>query len=257
MLYERVCESYHAVDDFRMKLLGLLPVATGTAVFLLLSGKADLLGSGDHASTGTATALFAIGAFGLLFTIGLFAYELFGVKKCHYLIAASARLERTFAAEAVNGSRGQFLSRPRELAGFINEPFASAIIYPASMAAWVFLGLAAISETAAATSAIAVVILGGVGTYLGVRRIKINQEREDLVLTATGEGRTLAELEDDVVKQWKAHCADTARTHDGSRWVDATVNRLARQGVLERNGSGSVAWLRPRSHGMWNGPKRD
>jgi hypothetical protein len=30
-------------------------------------------------------------------------------------------------------------------------------------------------------------------TYLGVRRIKINQEREDLVLTATGEGRTLAD----------------------------------------------------------------
>src|ERR671914_294363 len=28
VLYERVCESYHAVDDFRMKLLGLLPVAT-------------------------------------------------------------------------------------------------------------------------------------------------------------------------------------------------------------------------------------
>ena len=36
-VYDRVCESYLAIDDFRMKLLGLLPVATGTGMFLLLT----------------------------------------------------------------------------------------------------------------------------------------------------------------------------------------------------------------------------
>ena len=41
--YERVCDSYQAFDDFRTKLLGLLPTATGTGVFMLLSGKSDLL----------------------------------------------------------------------------------------------------------------------------------------------------------------------------------------------------------------------
>jgi hypothetical protein len=60
-----VCESYHAVDDFRMKLLGLLPVATGTGVFLRLSGKAELI-DGDLASRpkDLSQALGAIGIFG-------------------------------------------------------------------------------------------------------------------------------------------------------------------------------------------------
>jgi hypothetical protein len=60
-----VCESYHAIDDFRMKLLGLLPVATATGVFILLSGKADLVGNDRQR---VSDALPAIGIFGLLFT---------------------------------------------------------------------------------------------------------------------------------------------------------------------------------------------
>lgn len=37
---------------------------------------------------------------------------------------------------------GQFLNRPREVAGWINEPFAAGVIYPAVLAAWMFLTLA-------------------------------------------------------------------------------------------------------------------
>jgi hypothetical protein len=88
--YQRVCESYHAVDDFRMKLLGLLPVATGTGVFLLLSGKSELVAGATSKEAVPETvrnALSAIGVFGFLFTLGLFAYELFGIKKCHYYAA--------------------------------------------------------------------------------------------------------------------------------------------------------------------------
>jgi len=133
--YARVCESYHAVDDFRMKLLGLLPVATGTGVFLLLNSNADLVGSAKQQHT-LEHFLTAIGIFGFVFTLGLFAYELFGIKKCHYLIQTGERLEISLDL------RGQFRSRPPNLMGFINEPFASALIYPASMAAWVFLAQA-------------------------------------------------------------------------------------------------------------------
>jgi hypothetical protein len=136
--YDRICESYHAVDDFRMKLLGLLPVATGTGVFLLLNSNTDLLGPGTSEAQQHTLERFlvAIGAFGLLFTLGLFLYELFGVKRCHYLIEAGKRLE--FELDV----RGQFRSRPQNLLGFINEPVASALIYPASMAAWTYLALA-------------------------------------------------------------------------------------------------------------------
>src|SRR5439155_15818586 len=34
---------------------------------------------------------------------------------------------------------GQFIARPREVWGVLNEPFAAAVIYPAVIAAWTFL----------------------------------------------------------------------------------------------------------------------
>jgi len=157
-----------------------LPVATGTAVFLLLNDKAEPVGrtgelaNQNQAPIGADDALLAIGLFGLAFTMGLFAYELYGIKKCHYLIAGGARLEREMEVP------GQFQSRPRELAGFINEPFASAVIYPASLAAWLYLALALKLGGWAVAAAIAVFVVGLIGTPLAVRRVKINQEREDL-----------------------------------------------------------------------------
>lgn len=175
-LYDRVCESYHAVDDFRMKLLALLPVATGTGVFLLLSGKAELIGGNSAGQV--PEALGAIGIFGALFTSGLFTYELFGIKKCHYLIEAGKRLE------AALGIRGQFRTRPRYAAGFLNEPFASSIIYPASMAAWVFLALFFTSKETwiANITAAAVFVIGMGATLIGARGIGPKQKREDQVL---------------------------------------------------------------------------
>ena len=174
--YDRVCDSHHAIDDFRMKLLGFLPVATGTGVFLLLSGKAELI---DGKSGGQLPqALGAIGIFGALFTFGLFTYELFGIKKCHYLIEAGRRLE------AATGIRGQFRSRPRYAAGFLNEPFASSIIYPASMAAWIFLALFfTLKEPWIAGVVAAVVfVVGLMATLIGARRIGPKQEREEQIL---------------------------------------------------------------------------
>jgi hypothetical protein len=126
--YAEVCTSYHAIDDFRMKLLGLLPVATGTGVFLLLNGN-------DHPDETSQSKdfLFAIGLLGFAFTLGLFAFELYGIKRCHYLIRTGQRLEAKLRVD------GQFLNRPQELMGFIYEPLASGFIYSASMAAWLFL----------------------------------------------------------------------------------------------------------------------
>jgi hypothetical protein len=255
LFYERVCESYHAVDDFRMKLLGLLPVATGTAVFLLLSG--DTVVKGDE-SDRAAVALLAIGIFGFLFTVGLLAYELFGIKKCHYLLAAGRQLERDLEVS------GQFLSRPRELAGFINEPFASAIIYPASLAAWVFLALALISETAAGVAALVVFAVGCLGTYLGVKRVKINEEREDLVMTVVDGGSQRGAAREDALTQWERHCTrrdrvtgaldrvSARRLGKGKEWVDVTLGRLEHQRALNRQKD----WVYPRSEGMWDRPTR-
>jgi len=125
-VYQQLCESYRAIDDFRTKLLGFLPLATGGGIFLLLGPL----------SNQTQPYLGPIGAFGLAITFGLFCHELYGITKCHNLIVTGGRIERQL------GIHGQFLNRPREVACFINEPFAAGIIYPAVGAAWMFLALA-------------------------------------------------------------------------------------------------------------------
>lgn len=124
--YQQLCDSYRAIDDFRAKLLGFLPLATGTGLFLLLGPL----------SNQTQPYLGPIGAFGLAITLGLFCYELYGIKKCHHLIEAGQYIEGQLSIP------GQFLNRPRAVAGWINEPFAAGIIYPAVLAAWMFLASA-------------------------------------------------------------------------------------------------------------------
>jgi hypothetical protein len=215
-LYGRVCESYHAVDDFRMKLLGLMPVATGTGVFLLLNGNTDLIGSNSNERL--SQALGAIGIFGFLFTFGLYTYELFGVKKCHYLIETGKRLE------AYLGIRGQFRSRPRYIARIFNVPFASSIIYPTSMAAWLFLALFFTSTKpwVATIVAGAVFLVGCVATVVGVRRIGPQHDVEERVLESLDlEPTTLDKLQQKLLIEPQA--------------LERTVRRLLRQGTIHED----------------------
>src|SRR5439155_5919302 len=98
-VYEQLCNSYRAIDDFRAKLLGFLPLATGTGVFLLVT---------DQAKIKFIQPLFRpIGAFGFIVTLGLFFYELYGIKKCTYLIRAGIELENDLRIKD-----GQFTKRP-------------------------------------------------------------------------------------------------------------------------------------------------
>jgi hypothetical protein len=124
--YEQLCYSYRAIDDFRAKLLGFLPLASGTGIFLLIP---------DNSKSPLNTHLVPVGAFGILITLGLFFYEIYGIKKCGALIKAGQKIEDRMRI------RGQFQGRPREVAGIINEPFAAGVIYPAVLAAWTFLAL--------------------------------------------------------------------------------------------------------------------
>jgi hypothetical protein len=134
--YGEISTSYRAIDDFRTKLLGFLPVATGAGVFLLLNGKI-----GKDTDTSDLKAFLAVaGALGVLFTSGLFAYELHGMKKCHSYIFIGRRIEHMCDVA------GQFVARPHDLGGFISEPLAASLIYPASLAAWAFAAVALMSR---------------------------------------------------------------------------------------------------------------
>jgi hypothetical protein len=141
LAYEQLCKSHDAIDSFRSTLLGLLPAASAGGIFLLLNK--DILGGSSASTTVNGAAahtllqdlLGPIGIFGFVITLGFFAYELYGIRKCHAIIFAAQ------GVEAQLGITGPFTTRPRELLGFINEPLAAGIIYPAVMAAWTLVGL--------------------------------------------------------------------------------------------------------------------
>ncbi|MEN3369237.1 MAG: hypothetical protein V7609_1380 [Verrucomicrobiota bacterium] len=133
--YNQLCESYRAIDDFRTKLLAFLPLASGAGIFLLIAKP------GGPA----AELLRPIGAFGFLTALGLYIFEIYGIRKCTHLIVVGEYLEEQL------GIGGQFKNRPTGIEGVgvipksiapdISEPFASGIIYPAVLGAWAFVAL--------------------------------------------------------------------------------------------------------------------
>jgi len=141
--YEQLCDTYHKIDDFRTKLLGFLPLVSGAGIFFLLNENI-FPSLTNEASTNEPSKgfdfLLPIGIFGVVITLGLFCYELYGIKKCHAVIEAGQQIERQM------GVNGHFMTRPREITIArerirINEPFAAGLIYPAVLAAWAFLAL--------------------------------------------------------------------------------------------------------------------
>src|SRR5829696_4949249 len=89
--YQELCGSYHAIDDFRTKLLGFLPLATAGGIVVLLNNPKGL----ESLDVGMKGLLASVGAFGGLITLGLFAYELYGIKKCGELILRGKFMERS------------------------------------------------------------------------------------------------------------------------------------------------------------------
>jgi hypothetical protein len=162
--YRELCTSYRAIDDFRTKLLGFLPLATGTGIFFLV----------DKAKIDSVQPYFrSMGAFGFVITLGLFFYEWYGIKKCTHLIWAGRKLETEMKVKA-----GQFTNRPDGVAGFINEPLAAGVIYPAVLAAWTFIALAlSPSRVPAGCGATFVFIVGFGVLFFYNRELKLEGER--------------------------------------------------------------------------------
>jgi hypothetical protein len=123
-VYEEICKSHLAITDFRGKLLGLLPLATGVGIFLLL----------DNKTANTKPALLAAaGLFGVFVTIGLFFYEIRGVEECQLLRERAARLEgKLLIPRDCSRFRGY-------MPGFVGPLGAGPIVYLAVIAGWLFV----------------------------------------------------------------------------------------------------------------------
>ena len=156
-IYNELCTSYRAIDDFRAKLLGLIPLVTGTGISFLF----EKIQNPQNIPIETKGLLVAVGVFVALITLGLFSYEIFGIKKCAVLIKAGKDIEA-----ALHIGTGQFTTRPQNIGYFINEPFAAGVIYPTVLAAWVFFTLAFAWPEANPFIPIIVLLAGFVGTLL-------------------------------------------------------------------------------------------
>jgi hypothetical protein len=149
--YDQLCTSYRAIDDFRAKLLGFLPLVTGGGI-VFLTGRTNEVGREFYAP---------VGLFGIAVTIGLLAYELYGITKCAALISGGIAMEKS-----LHPRDGQFSRRPDAVFKVVNEPFAAAAIYPAVLAAWVYLALFYINRPLGAAISALVFATGVAGILL-------------------------------------------------------------------------------------------
>lgn len=168
-IYQEVCNSYHGIADFRAKLLGLLPLASGAGVFLLLDNA--LLDSDKRGFVEEFVG--PLGLFGFVVTLGLFFYELRGIQRCNGLIEVGKKLEKSLNID------GQFRLRSDSVGGFIGSTLAARVIYPAVLAAWTFLALALILPQIGLWIAILVFLIGFGGSYMLKLDVKFDCQEQD------------------------------------------------------------------------------
>jgi hypothetical protein len=170
--YEEICKSYHSIDEFRTRLLGLLPLSSLIGIFLL-----------DPEKMTTATGMPAKELFGFaslfaaLLTLALLGYEIRGMRRTHTLIFEGYHLERQLGIK-----HGQFhictekkCHDPKD-ARFrlkvLDSKFVACFIYSTVFIAWVFIGLRLVSELETMLCAISATITGIVVGSIVFSRVK-------------------------------------------------------------------------------------
>ena len=126
LAYQEICKTHQNIADFRAKLLGFLPLASGAGLWAWLDG---------NPTQPVSPYAWAVGVFGFLVTLGLFFYELRGIQR-------SLALERSaIAIEVALGlPTGQFLEQPEPyLRGLVSPRAASWLIYTTVLGGWAYL----------------------------------------------------------------------------------------------------------------------
>jgi hypothetical protein len=140
-VYDQICKSHQAIDEFRMKLLGLLPLASLAGIFFL--GKSDSVSHSVSGSSPNPLIAF-IGFFAAVFTLALFVYEIRGILRCHGLILKGKAIEEElkiigqFSVCKEEHESAQSYSKKNY---FFNAKVAACFTYSLVFSAWIFLAL--------------------------------------------------------------------------------------------------------------------
>jgi hypothetical protein len=172
--YEEICRSHQAITDFRGKLLGLLPLASGAAILLLID---------EQTATHATALLVAAGLFGAAVTLGLYFYERRGMVECLLLRERGGNLER---ALWLSDDFARFLNNTP---GFVGPQGAGPIVYFAVMAAWLFVALHGLSRSQPRLElALGLVIIAGYLTAVRLAAIEFRHRSESRRAATTGTG---------------------------------------------------------------------
>ncbi len=121
--YTQVCTSYHDLEDFRTKVLGFLPLASGAGIYYVLNTNLKAVADSVH----------SIGFVGAIITLGLYFYELRALQLSEGLKETGCGLEEQL------GVLGQFRTRPHSAGHVVNNVVGSCLIYSAVFAGWLYL----------------------------------------------------------------------------------------------------------------------
>jgi hypothetical protein len=125
--YEEVCKSYHAITDFRARLLALFPLASGVSSIILLA-----------VDPAHSTYLWSIGVLGALLTLGLGLFEYRNGQRCVAIKQIAKNVEQQLGFDHTTG---QFQGEPPPHWGLLREGTASALVYSTVFVGWVLLAV--------------------------------------------------------------------------------------------------------------------
>lgn len=137
--YTNLNTNIRFTDDISFKLLGLVPLFSGSGILVALL-RSEYLWS---------PAIYAMAAFGALITFGLFRWELRNIQNCLWMIKCGKAME---AADDAT-KPGQFFRRPRSPMG-IGKTEAEKLIYGVTIFTWLLLPWLVYSTAQAKTNTI-------------------------------------------------------------------------------------------------------
>jgi len=125
--YQAACSRHQQIDEFRGKLLALLPIASGAAGLLLLKNSGTF-----------EKYLTPIGIYGFAVTFGLSIYELYGISVCKRIIDQAGDLEKKLC---IPEPMGQYKDRQRNKPWqrLLEAEMASWVVYLSVLAGWVYI----------------------------------------------------------------------------------------------------------------------
>lgn len=125
-LYDQWCADIRATDEISFKLIGIVPLVSGTGLLTIFLTNGEL----------PPRILIALSLFAAAVTLGLFRWELRNIQNCSWLIYYVGELERTVLdSEPVKKNLRDWPGPPQR----IGKTEAEKFIYTVTIVTWLAL----------------------------------------------------------------------------------------------------------------------